>query len=122
MPKTPAELRMEAEQWLSDLGRHPRPLNRHLFLVPGITDEDGECWRWIDDRGRHLIPNWDAYVTNVSFADLGAPEKVLVDLGCASHNAMWEKAAHTLLFNASLEWLEKGTVNGAKTGVIKMGY
>ena len=42
--------------------------------------------------------------------------------GCASHNAMWEKAAHTLLFNASLEWLDKGTVNGAKTGVLKLGY
>ena len=56
------------------------------------------------------------------YADLGATEKVLVDLGCASHNAMWEKAAHTLLFNASLEWLEKGTVNGMKSGIIKMGY
>ena len=56
------------------------------------------------------------------YADLGAPEKVLVDLGCASHNAMWEKAAHPLLFNASLEWLDKGTVNGAKTGVLKVGY
>ena len=55
-------------------------------------------------------------------ADLGASEKVLIDLGCASHNAMWEQAAHSLLFNASLEWLEKGTVNGAKTGVLKMGY
>jgi len=55
------------------------------------------------------------------YADLGAADKVLVDLGCASHNAMWEKN-HTLLFNASLEWLEKGTVNGAKTGEFKMGY
>jgi pimeloyl-ACP methyl ester carboxylesterase len=56
------------------------------------------------------------------YADLGSSDKVLVDLGCASHNAMWEKGAHTLLFNASLEWLEKGTVNGAKTGEFKMGY
>jgi pimeloyl-ACP methyl ester carboxylesterase len=56
------------------------------------------------------------------YADLGATEKVYVDLGCASHNAMWETAAHTLLFNASQEWLEKGTVNGAKSGVITMGY
>jgi fermentation-respiration switch protein FrsA (DUF1100 family) len=55
------------------------------------------------------------------YADLGAPDKVLVDLGCASHNAMWEKA-HTLLFDASLEWLDKGTVNGSKTGVLKLGY
>jgi len=55
-------------------------------------------------------------------ADLGSPQKVMIDLGCASHNAMWEKGAHTLLFRASLEWLEKGTVNGSQSGVIKMGY
>jgi pimeloyl-ACP methyl ester carboxylesterase len=55
-------------------------------------------------------------------ADLGSAQKVMIDLGCASHNAMWEKAAHTLLFRASLEWLEKGTVNGSQSGVIKMGY
>jgi pimeloyl-ACP methyl ester carboxylesterase len=54
-------------------------------------------------------------------ADLGAPQKLLVDLGCSSHNAMWEKN-HMLLFRASLEWLDKATVNGAKDGVIKMGY
>jgi pimeloyl-ACP methyl ester carboxylesterase len=54
-------------------------------------------------------------------ADLGAPQKLLVDLGCSSHNAMWEKN-HRLLFGASLEWLDKGTVNGARDGVIKMGY
>jgi hypothetical protein len=35
---------------------------------------------------------------------------------------MWEKAAHTLLFRASLEWLEKGTVNGSETGVIRLGH
>ena len=29
---------------------------------------------------------------------------------------------HTLLFAASLEWLDKGTVNGAKSGELKMGY
>lgn len=55
------------------------------------------------------------------YADLGATEKVLVDLGCASHNAMWERN-HTVLFNASLEWLKQGTVNGSKSGVLKLGY
>jgi len=60
MPKTPAELRMEAEDWLDDLGGNPRPLNRHLFLVPGITDEMADCWQWIVERGRLLIPNWDS--------------------------------------------------------------
>jgi hypothetical protein len=34
---------------------------------------------------------------------------------------MWERN-HTMLFRASLEWLEKGTVNGATTGIARMGY
>ena len=55
------------------------------------------------------------------YADLGSTQKVLVDLGCSSHNAMWERN-HTLLFRASLEWLDKGTVNGMQQGVVKMGY
>jgi pimeloyl-ACP methyl ester carboxylesterase len=55
------------------------------------------------------------------YEDLGSPQKVLVDLGCASHNAMWEKGRDAL-FQASLEWLEKGTLNGSETGVVKLGY
>jgi pimeloyl-ACP methyl ester carboxylesterase len=55
------------------------------------------------------------------FTDLGAKEKMLIDLGCASHNAMWEKN-HTLLFKASLDWLTSGTVTGAKEGVVRLGY
>ena len=49
------------------------------------------------------------------------PQKVLIDLGCSSHNAMWEKN-HLLLFRASLEWLTKGAVGEQKTGVIRLGY
>jgi len=55
------------------------------------------------------------------FTDHGAKDKVFIDLGCSSHNAMCEKH-HLLLFRASLEWLTSMTVNGAKDGVIKMGY
>jgi len=55
------------------------------------------------------------------YEDLGATDKVFVDLACSSHNAMWEKN-HLLLFQASLEWFEKGTVNGQKTGMMKIGY
>lgn len=55
------------------------------------------------------------------YADHGATEKVLLDLGCASHNAMWEKN-HGLLFRASLEWLQKGTVDGMHQGTIRLGY
>jgi pimeloyl-ACP methyl ester carboxylesterase len=55
------------------------------------------------------------------FADLGAESKVLLDLGCASHNAMWE-SNHLLLFRASLEWLVRGTVEGQATGTVRLGY
>jgi pimeloyl-ACP methyl ester carboxylesterase len=55
------------------------------------------------------------------YADLGSPQKVFIDLGCSSHNAMWEKN-HMLLFRASLEWLQSGTVNGMKTGMLRLGY
>jgi pimeloyl-ACP methyl ester carboxylesterase len=55
------------------------------------------------------------------YADIGSPQKVYVELGCASHNAMWEKN-HLLLFAASLEWLEKGTVNGQSNAMLKLGF
>jgi pimeloyl-ACP methyl ester carboxylesterase len=54
-------------------------------------------------------------------AELGSRQKVLIDLGCSSHNAMWEKN-RTLLFGASLEWLTKGTVNGATDGIVRLGF
>ena len=55
------------------------------------------------------------------YADIGSPQKVFIDLACSSHNAMWEKN-HLLLFRASLEWLQSGTVNGTKTGMLRLGY
>jgi pimeloyl-ACP methyl ester carboxylesterase len=55
------------------------------------------------------------------YADLGSPAKVFVDLACSSHNAMWEQN-HMLLFRASLEWLRDGTVNGMKSGMLRLGY
>ena len=55
------------------------------------------------------------------YADLGSKEKVIIDLACSSHNAMWEKN-HLLLFKASLEWLKDGKVNGTSEGELKLGY
>jgi pimeloyl-ACP methyl ester carboxylesterase len=55
------------------------------------------------------------------YADLGAKSKILVDLACSSHNAIWERN-HLLLFRASLEWLSKGTVNGMEQGIVRLGY
>jgi esterase/lipase len=42
------------------------------------------------------------------YADLGSSKKVLIDLACSSHNAMWGKNHH-LLFQSRVEWLRKGT-------------
>jgi esterase/lipase len=55
------------------------------------------------------------------YADIGSTQKVLIDLACSSHNAMWEKN-HLLLFQASLEWLTKGTVNGTTQGTVCLEY
>lgn len=55
------------------------------------------------------------------YTDLGSKEKVFLDLACSSHNALWEKN-HLLLFQASLEFLAKGTVQGKKEGMFKTGY
>lgn len=55
------------------------------------------------------------------YDDLGAEQKVLVDLGCSSHAAMWERNQE-LLFGASLEWLTTGTVDGQQNGIVRLGY
>jgi alpha-beta hydrolase superfamily lysophospholipase len=53
--------------------------------------------------------------------DLGARQKVLVDLACSSHNALWERN-HLALFQASREWLERSSVRGVENGTVKLGY
>jgi pimeloyl-ACP methyl ester carboxylesterase len=55
------------------------------------------------------------------YEDLGSTDKVFIDLACSSHNAMWERN-HLLLFQASLEWLRDGNVNGTSHGMLKLGY
>ncbi|MBI4886101.1 MAG: alpha/beta fold hydrolase [Acidobacteria bacterium] len=55
------------------------------------------------------------------YADLGATDKVFVDLACSSHNAMWERN-HLLLFEASRQWLAEGAVNGTRQGMLRLGY
>jgi pimeloyl-ACP methyl ester carboxylesterase len=55
------------------------------------------------------------------YADLTTPKKVFVDLACSSHNAAWERNRH-LLFDASVEWLTKTTVDGKDTGLLQRGY
>jgi pimeloyl-ACP methyl ester carboxylesterase len=55
------------------------------------------------------------------YRDLGSKQKVFVDLACSSHNAMWE-TNRLLMFDASVEWLTSGTVEGQSSGEIRLGY
>jgi len=55
------------------------------------------------------------------YRDLGSAQKVFVDLACSSHNAMWE-TNRRLMFDASVEWLTSGTVEGKSSGEIRLGY
>ena len=52
---------------------------------------------------------------------LGSESKVMVDLACSSHNAMWEKN-RKFLFDATVQWLREGRVNGRNSGIVRMGY
>ena len=49
------------------------------------------------------------------YADYGATNKALVELECASHNAMWEHGAERL-FDASYQWLHGTTFQGESSG------
>jgi pimeloyl-ACP methyl ester carboxylesterase len=53
-------------------------------------------------------------------ADLGSKQKLLIELACSSHNAMWERNRQ-VLFKASLDWLRDGSVNGQTSGDLKLG-
>jgi alpha-beta hydrolase superfamily lysophospholipase len=68
------------------------------------------------ENDKQVNPQW----VRDLYADLGSRQKVFVSLACSSHNAMWEKN-HLVLFKASLEWLNKGTVDGRRTGELKLG-
>ncbi|HEY9223434.1 MAG TPA: hypothetical protein VIP27_04690 [Variovorax sp.] len=54
------------------------------------------------------------------YADLGSEKKVLVDLTCASHNAMWERNRKEI-FKATVHWLRDGKVNGIDRGTLRLG-
>jgi pimeloyl-ACP methyl ester carboxylesterase len=53
------------------------------------------------------------------YDDAGSPQKIIATVACASHNAAWERA-HGLIFSASVEFLTRGTVNGAREGELKL--
>lgn len=74
------------------------------LMVAGIHDK-----QVVPERVREL------------YDDLGSTDKVLIDLGCSSHNAMWEKN-RKFLYDATVQWLREGRVNDRSSGVVRMGY
>lgn len=55
------------------------------------------------------------------YEDWGGRDKVLMEMGCSSHNAMWE-IHRRLLYQATVDWLREGRVNGVASGVVRVGY
>jgi pimeloyl-ACP methyl ester carboxylesterase len=53
------------------------------------------------------------------YADLRTDQKLFVDLACSSHFAVWE-TRHLSMFQASLEWLQDGSVNHVRAGSIRL--
>ena len=49
------------------------------------------------------------------YANLGATDKVLLTVNCATHSLAFEKK-HAILLDASLQWLSSGTYDGSSWG------
>ena len=81
--------------WNADVVRR---MQTPMLIVQGI--HDGQV---APERARAL------------YSDLGAANKIFLDLGCASHNAMWEKDADAL-FDASYQWISGGRYRGQTRG------
>lgn len=52
------------------------------------------------------------------FTGYGASNKVLLNLTCGSHNALWERV-HLTLFQASLDWFTKNELDGTRNGAVR---
>lgn len=54
------------------------------------------------------------------FEDLGSSQKVLLNLACSSHRAIWENN-HSIMFKASADWLKHTNLSGIEKGSLKLG-
>lgn len=79
MPETPAERRKRARAWMNSL-RKRFPLQRTVYLVPGLCNEDSAIWNTMCEWGAGTIPNWDEYCVPVEFLDF-TPRDDFVDFG-----------------------------------------
>jgi pimeloyl-ACP methyl ester carboxylesterase len=54
------------------------------------------------------------------FADLGSANKVFLEMACTSHYAVWE-TRYPIMHQASLDWLQHGSINGMQRGSLRLG-
>jgi pimeloyl-ACP methyl ester carboxylesterase len=127
-------------------GQYDAAAGKAIFDEMLESDPVGAKWAQGGVRRAPAVPTWGFEKTSVArirapylmvagihdkqvepkvvqefYEDLGSQQKVLLDLGCSSHNAMWEKN-RGLLFDATVQWLRDGKLNGVSTGVVKLGY
>jgi len=55
-----------------------------------------------------------------AYTDLGTSHKVFMTLACSSHFAPYERR-HSILFQASVDWLQNGSINGMSEGTLRLG-
>lgn len=57
------------------------------------------------------------------YEDIGRTQnKVLVEMDCATHFAVWEASQHRFMHEASRIWLESGEFRGRRIGRVSVGY
>ena len=86
--------------------------------APSMNGQSAQLYVRERVEGRGLLHGSPAVVVFVH--GRGTPAEVAFDVPYG-HNAMWERN-HAVLFQASLEWLAHGTVNGTRSGMLQLGY
>jgi pimeloyl-ACP methyl ester carboxylesterase len=90
----------------------------------------GDYWGWNSEYAARvsvptliMIGDRDFLLPTVRelYPDLtGTNNKVMAIMECATHFAVWEKTQYRFMQQASREWLESGSVRGAREGIIEI--
>ena len=90
----------------------------------------GDYWGWNSEYAARvsvptliMIGDRDFLLPTVRelYPDLtGTDNKVMAIMECATHFAVWEKTQYRFMQQASREWLESGSVRGAREGIIEI--
>ena len=84
MAEDAIEALINARNWLTALEKlnttQGNQLKRQLYLVPGLTDETGACWHWINARGPSCFQNWNDRVLVMPLSE-AEPQRDFADFG-----------------------------------------